>query len=57
MTARVDMLVGWNFRHMVNLPPIGKYNEVDRTALHPCDPHSMSHASIQVTNQTGAKRR
>lgn len=28
--ARVDVLVSWNFRHMVNRPRIRKYNEVNR---------------------------
>jgi hypothetical protein len=28
--ARVDVLVSWNFRHMVNLPRIRRYHEVNR---------------------------
>jgi len=28
--ARVDVLVSWNFRHIVNLPKIRRYNSVNQ---------------------------
>jgi hypothetical protein len=50
--TRADAIVSWNFKHIVRLDLIGRYNQVNRSLGHP---NLVIITPLEVTREIDAK--